>query len=133
MNETLTCTVCSKKWKREKLRGRKPLLCPKCVKDQNIPLPEISSKPLPIPLVQSDVKNDLITSSDFTLTPGKVYTALHPKPSNYKDLLQQTRNGSTWKCPNCNHILILEIPVSDIPTHRCTPNMVSVKLYERIK
>jgi predicted RNA-binding Zn-ribbon protein involved in translation (DUF1610 family) len=133
MNETLTCTVCSKEWKRERVRGRKPLLCPKCARAQDLPLPKSVPTSLTAPLVQSDIKNDSIASSDFTLTPGKVYTALHPKPSNYKDLLQQTRNGSTWKCPNCNHVLKLEIPVSDIPTHRCTPNMVSVKLYERIK
>ena len=133
MNETLTCTVCSKEWKRERVRGRKPLLCPKCVKAQDLPLPKTVPASLPDPLVQSDIKNDSIASSDFTLTPGKVYTALHPKPSNYKDLLDQTKNGSTWKCSNCGHILKLEIPISDIPTHRCTPNMVSVKLYERIK
>lgn len=28
--ETLVCSSCSKKWKREKTRGRKPVTCPKC-------------------------------------------------------------------------------------------------------
>ena len=129
MNETLTCTVCSKKWKREKLRGRKPLLCPKCVKAQDLPFPKTS----PTVLVQPITKTDSIDLSDFTLTPATIYAALHPRPSNYKDLIEQTKNGSTWKCPNCNNLLELEIPISDIPTHRCTPNMVSVKRYERIK
>lgn len=28
--ETLVCNSCSKKWKRTKTRGRKPVTCPKC-------------------------------------------------------------------------------------------------------
>ena len=32
MKETLICSICKNNWKRELTRGRKPTVCPKCVK-----------------------------------------------------------------------------------------------------
>lgn len=137
MNESLTCTSCSKVWKRERTRGRKPLLCPKCVKDQSIDVPVKStsrkvvakpiSKPTSTPVQEVQTK----TKSDLTLS--QVISSLNPKRSDSAALAESTKNGSVWQCPSCKSITELFISVNDIPTHRCTPDMVSIKFMERIK
>lgn len=36
MKETLVCSSCTKTWKREVARGRKPVMCPKCIKIETV-------------------------------------------------------------------------------------------------
>lgn len=153
MKESLTCNSCGCTWKRDKTRGRKPHFCPKCVKAQALeelkPV-EKKSKPAPEkvivkrgrkakPIAQSNSESEVEVNKEVKVKPtseltiSKVISSFHPKPANYKELQESTKNGSTWKCTNCGNILKLEISITDIPVHRCTPNMVSVKPYERIK
>jgi hypothetical protein len=149
MKESLTCTSCASTWKRDKTRGRKPHLCPKCVRVENAasvkPVKQNLKKDIvkrgrkAKPIIETDNKSEVKidteiknkTTSDLTVS--KVMQSFHPKSSNHEELRESTKNGSTWKCTNCGNILKLEISITDIPTHRCTPNMVSVKPYERIK
>jgi len=42
LKESLVCEVCSSTWTRNRSRGRKPRVCPECVKD-NVVLHECSS------------------------------------------------------------------------------------------
>ena len=136
MNESLTCTSCSKIWKRERTRGRKPLLCPKCVKEQakDIAAPQkaqksnrsIKAKPIaPAPKAEPAPQTEL--------TINKVISSLSYAGNKSVELAESTKKGSAWKCPSCNHTIELFVAINAIPTHRCTPNMVSVKLMERIK
>lgn len=46
--ETLTCENCSRKWKRELVRGRKPKLCPKCI-TVSVDSPQIKKVSMPKP------------------------------------------------------------------------------------
>lgn len=122
MDEQLICTLCNKTWSRPKTRGRKPNFCPQCVVS--------SSSQEQLPKSDKDsCSNDSGSSKDKTLS---VYQYLYPKPSNYKDLIESTKSGSVWKCPSCGDILKLLVPITDVPTHRCTPNTVTVKPYQRI-
>lgn len=125
MEEELTCTVCHNSWRRLKVRGRKPLACPSCSDlDQTL----IVSLPK-----DSISKNKDQTKKEISnITPHIVYNALHPKPSNYKDLLESTKKGSVWKCPSCGYVLELSLPVIDVPTHRCTPDAINIKPFERL-
>lgn len=137
MNESLTCTSCSKVWKRERTRGRKPLLCPKCVKEQSPDVPvkptsrKVVAKPISKPTSTPVQEVQTKTKSDLTLS--QVISSLNPKRSDSAALAESTKNGSVWQCPSCKSITELFISVNDIPTHRCTPDMVSIKFMERIK
>ncbi len=127
MEEELTCTACKSIWRRIKVRGRKPILCPTCINNQ------VSPSVIVHPNNEAKAAGKLDESKNLSNLPKHfVYSVLHPRPSNYKDLLESTKKGSTWKCPSCNYILKLEIPVIDVPTHRCTPNTVTTKPFVRI-
>jgi hypothetical protein len=76
-------------------------------------------------------KNTSSESSDLSVS--KVHSMMHPRPVNYQDMLESTKKGSKWKCPGCGSILTMLVGISDVPTHRCTPGMVSLKLMERIE
>lgn len=135
MKESLTCTACSATWKRDKSRGRKPHFCPKCVKLQlkqaavkEVSTRKIKAKPIaerPQKPVQPNPKSDLTLS--------QVISCLNPKRHDSAQLAESTKNGSVWQCPVCKSITEVFVPINHIPTHRCTPNTVSVKLMERIK
>lgn len=122
MEEELICNSCAKKWKRQRARGRKPLVCPKCLAAT---AQQVVSNP------QSSDSHD--NSFEPSLTKASVFKALFPRPDNYEQLLKSTKNGSVWKCTNCGSILKLNVGITAPPTHRCTPDMVSLKLYERIQ
>jgi hypothetical protein len=135
MKESLTCTLCSATWKRDKSRGRKPHFCPKCVKLQlqqaaikEVSTRKIKAKPIakqPQTSVQSNPKSDLTLS--------QVVASLNPKRHDSAQLAESTKNGSVWQCPVCKSITEVFVPINHVPTHRCTPNTVSAKLMERIK
>lgn len=122
MEEELVCNSCSKKWKRHRTRGRKPLICPNCL---------AATAQSSIPAEPSQPKQDSSESSG--ITKSLIFKTLFPKPDNYEELLESTKNGSVWKCTNCGSMLTLNVGITTVPTHRCTPDMVSLKYYERIK
>lgn len=124
MEETLTCITCNKQWTRQSSRGRKPKVCPSCLQNSDLVKP-IKSPSLP------DIKNNL-TAEDETSFKKTVFGFLYPKPTGYKEMRESTKNGSTWKCPGCAHIMRLSVAITTAPTHRCTPDMVSIKIYDRI-
>lgn len=129
MEETLTCSQCSKKWKRQKARGRKPIICPKCVANNTQP-PEPIQKTTTVstkPKVEEDC-----SKVDRSLL-GAVYQSLYPKPHKDSDQLKnQSPSGSVWKCNNCNYVLKIGVVLSDIPTHKCSENSVRVRELQRI-
>jgi len=123
MEEELICKSCSSTWKRTRLRGRKPLLCPACSSLQSHQLIANQS-------VKSFISQSSVTSSDLSVS--KIHAQLHPKPANYQELQQSTKNGSTWKCPGCGYVLKMFISLIAPPTHRCTPDTVTLKVMQRI-
>lgn len=130
MEEQLTCSVCQKSWNRIKTRGRKPLVCPNCISAGTTFIPTSTSTPSPTSESKSTTSN---TSSVLSqLSVSKIHGMMHPKPPNHLDILESTKKGSTWKCPGCGAILTMMVGITATPTHRCTPDTVSVRLMERI-
>lgn len=153
MKELLTCAQCEKRWRREKTRGRKPTICPKCTKaalkqsaapKKKTPVQVQEVKPVkkrakrkvvatPKKAVASSAKKDIEESNDpEELTVGKVYSMMHPRPSNSDDLRTSTKGGSTWRCTSCRKTFKLLLPVTAPPTHQCSPSSKS-KPCERVK
>lgn len=144
MKETLTCSSCRSSWKREKTRGRKPVLCPKCVKaDGLVQKPIQNNKPVKTKPKQVKLQNKIVKTEpklDVTLSDVNsenthfdikaVYKAFYPKVQDKQ--LENQKSGSQWKCPSCGYVLKVYIPISDIPVHKCTPDMVSTKELKRI-
>lgn len=130
MEEQLVCSICQTQWNRIRTRGRKPIVCPDCISSGNtfIPTPQVSNSAIP----NTEKSNDNQSSDFGGLSLSKIHSLLHPKPLNHQDMLESTKNGSKWKCPGCASIVTLLVPVTAVPTHKCTPNTVTVKLMERI-
>ncbi len=118
MNETLTCTVCDKKWQRVRTRGRKPVVCPACAAQETIDnqelmiTPKIESTSLDI---DSDIKNVLCS----------VYNTYYPKDVNVKNITQSKSNVK-WVCPKCNYKMTTVIPLVAAPLHKCSKNTSSL-------
>lgn len=104
MKEKLTCTQCEKTWSRQKTRGRKPVLCPKCA-TQPEPQPEPEQQPEEISAAQ-------------------VYQYYHPTD---KQLSQSTKGGSTWLC-RCGYTYKTKFSLSATPTHKCSENGKSIPM-----
>jgi len=150
MKELLTCTKCERRWRREKTRGRKPVVCPKCVKaaTKKAATPEkktavqveqvktkkprakrsVEAKPKVIAVNSTQEQDE--NSADLTV--GKVYSIMHPKPANSEDLKKSTKGGSTWKCTSCKKVIKLILPVTAPPTHKCS-DASKPKPCERVK
>jgi hypothetical protein len=45
LKESLQCEVCSSTWSRTRTRGRKPRVCPQCIKDEIVPHQEVVYMP----------------------------------------------------------------------------------------
>jgi ribosomal protein L37AE/L43A len=133
MEETLTCSQCSKKWKRQRTRGRKPVVCPKCVANNTEP-PKINQNQNTVstePKVQPKVIADCLKPDKSELI--AVYQSLYPKPSKESDQLKnQGSSGTTWKCTHCGYTLVIGVILSDIPTHKCSENSIRVRELQRI-
>ena len=152
MKETLTCTVCEKNWKRDITRGRKPTVCPRCVKAQ---LKEESrlrnaqakarDKATSAQLVERSTKQSKKTSpppappshepavevqSKPKITAAMVLRDYYPKAS--EDLISSTAKGSEWHCSYCKKTLKMNVALSAVPTHHCPPNTTRVKAFERV-
>lgn len=144
MKETLTCTTCSKKWKRERSRGRKPHLCPSCIKKtapvkvskietqkpkktRAVPAQKISEQQPPLEMVASNSSS----SKDGKITAGHIFAAYHPRHPKADELLKETKGGSVWRCTHCKTEIQIMLPVSAPPTHKCSDNGKS-KICERV-
>jgi hypothetical protein len=139
MKETLTCSSCRKSWKREKARGRKPLVCPKCARSNALvsqpiqnqkpiktePKKAIKTQPKIVPKTQ---ETQTTKSSRFDIS--VVYKTLYPKVEDKQ--LENQKSGSSWKCSSCGYVLKVFIPICDIPVHKCSPHMISEKQLKRI-
>lgn len=133
MQESLLCSVCEKTWKRNKTRGRKPLVCPKCLKS-SIQVSQVKPKQ---PNQKSEPKiSEPTTTVDnkkiFDITYRQIYKSLYPKDPSFQELRESTKNGSIWKCQACSNVIHLDVAVTAIPTHKCNPNSNKINLYERI-
>lgn len=123
MKETLTCTDCGKNWKRERVRGRKPQLCPKCttqVAAAQVIRPAKASKVTPPAATETTPTPAVQSAGNASLTVAKVLDIMHPRPTNWKQLNEETANGSQWQCPRCKWILTLSVGVTDVPVHKCS-------------
>lgn len=140
MKETLSCLECGKDWKRDLVRGRKPKLCPKCTAniiksttpqksvqkaDRSVPAKKISKTEAVASAPVSDA-----THIDLDL--HDVWTALTPRPSNWKQIKESTAKGSTWECPRCKHRISFTISIIDTPYHKCNPNQTKTIRLERV-
>jgi rubrerythrin len=147
MKESLTCEQCGKVWKRELTRGRKPKICKTCFKSAlklktktpQAAKPQLRSVPtrkaaVATPITVSGFENvSVVASADdkdpnwnektFGLTVRDVFSAFHPKPKNYRELAEQTKNGSTWQCTKCKAIIEVALPLIEPPTHVCSPGL----------
>lgn len=139
MKESLVCTQCGQTWKRERSRGRKPLLCPSCSPKESVivkPKGKVKprkAQPIEVEQIVSTPKGKTSEDTKSKVSIHNVFSSLYPKPKDAEDLINSTKNGSQWRCPSCGHILTLHVSISDVPTHRCTPDSVSIKICERIK
>lgn len=150
MKETLTCSNCERNWKRDKSRGRKPNFCPKCVKvlareEENskkaklamktAPFRKVSKPPTKVspPPAKAPVKPSEDSPKHLEgLDIRQVFSILSPKPRNYRELSESTKNGSTWQCPVCKTVVKINVAIVQPPAHRCTPTTVTEKEFVRI-
>ena len=127
MKETLTCTQCEKRWRRERSRGRKPHLCPKCVKASTktqskkvVEVVEVTkvkkARKIAAKIIQASSNKD---KENTELSVGKVFSYYHPSDDKLKE---ETKGGSKWKCKHCGYTLSVKFSVSAVPTHKCTEN-----------
>ena len=134
MQESLVCSVCEKTWKRNKTRGRKPTVCPKCLKSsiqisepkQKQPNQKSKAK------ISESIKSIVDDKKTSDVTYKQIYQSLYPKDPSFEELRESTKNGSIWKCQACANIIRLDVAVTAIPTHKCNPNSNKINLYERI-
>jgi hypothetical protein len=139
MKEQLTCTQCAKNWRREKTRGRKPTVCPKCIKTNTLSLPKkkvvevqevitkrVKKRSVDVLPLKIQASSDNNASSDKEgLSVGKVYQYYHPTPPDAQELRESTKKGSSWRCKVCKYEFNIPLPISAPPTHRCSENSKS--------
>lgn len=104
--ETLTCENCSRKWKRELVRGRKPRLCPKCLTVPETP--------------QRKPQRAIATVSANPARKAIKEMAKFPAPSN-------------WKCPSCGASVSIKINIDHEPTHACKKRLSKVYALELVR
>ena len=129
MKETLVCSLCSKSWKREISRGRKPVACPKCIA-KNIKKPTKKDIQPKDNNPELDTSKETINSEPISIS--QVFRDYYPKPNNYDELIESTKKGSLWHCSKCNKELKCNIALSAIPVHTCPPNTGKIREYERV-
>lgn len=123
MEEQLICSICKKKWFRLKTRGRKPTVCSKCVENQSSNMVEVIVEKK----VESTIENN---KSNISLV--DVYREIYPRPSNYNEFVESTKNGSEWHCSSCKSSIKVQVPLVVPPTHYCPPKSSKIKEYERV-
>lgn len=143
MKETLTCSMCDKTWKRDKSRGRKPTACPKCAKavaknkeDEKKQSVKRSVKAEPVEVIETIEVNSVNSAVDVRskseVSIYDVYKSIYPKPPDYQQFLESTKNGSEWFCKSCKKTLRSEVALTVPPTHRCPEKSSNIKEYERV-
>lgn len=117
MKETLTCTRCEKKWKRDKVRGRKPYFCLSCAAEVAINLEkDAQSFSLKKVVVNPQPKKILVSSAKpKTASDDKMF-----KPPTH------------WQCPACSVYIGVEVAISEPPAHRCPKRANRVLALEQI-
>lgn len=137
MKETLTCSMCDKTWKRDKSRGRKPTACPKCSKavlknkeDEKKQAAKRSIVAVPVEAKKQEPAPATVSKSEVSIY--DVYRSIYPKPADYQQFLESTRNGSEWFCKSCKKTLRSEVALTMPPTHRCPEKSSNIKEYERV-
>jgi len=137
MKETLTCTQCEKRWRREKTRGRKPHLCPKCTKTLTktqpkkktvVQIVEVKKTKTFRKITKKQIQATTSNDDPNELTVGQIYQYFHPTNEKLKE---ETKGGSTWKC-RCGYKIEIKFPLTATPTHKCTENSKPIQM-ERIK
>jgi len=137
MKETLTCTQCEKRWRREKSRGRKPHLCPKCVKATTKTQPVKKTvvqvvevkKPKKIRrITRKQIQASTENNNENKLTVGEIYQYFHPANEKLKE---ETKGGSTWKC-RCGYTIQIKFSLTATPTHKCSDGSKPIQM-ERIE
>jgi hypothetical protein len=118
--ETLTCEQCSKKWKRQPSRGRKPRLCPKC-----LTAPQKASQPISQPSQPVTAKKPA-TKLQQNVTPA---TKLQQNvTADYK-----FPGPTKWMCKTCGTSIKTEISLQYEPTHSCQKRLRRVFALELIR
>ena len=92
--ETLVCSSCSKRWKRQKTRGRKPVVCPKCL-----------SASVPNKGSSSSVKQKSEPSQQRQIS-KKDDSIKYPVPSH-------------WVCKSCLVSVKIHVRLEYPPIHLC--------------
>ena len=146
MKETLICSICKNNWKRELTRGRKPTVCPKCVKLAQkeaakvkktaqpkvfVPVAKRKIKAVEIVETVAEVKSEIVQPK-IKLSKSLVYRDYYPLPSNYKELIESTKNGSEWHCPDCKKTYASQVALVVPPTHHCPQLSTKVKSFQRV-
>lgn len=156
MKETLTCSVCSKNWKREITRGRKPTSCPRCLKaaekEQAVKQKTKTVRPAPVPPAPVEAESPkprrgrpskvvatpveavpeppVEVQPKVKVTLAMVYRDYYPKGN--QELIESTKKGAEWECKACNKHFKTVVSVATPPTHHCPPNSTRIKEYERV-
>jgi hypothetical protein len=149
MKETLVCSICEKNWKRDLTRGRKPTVCPKCVKAAekqavlNKKLLEAKQSPTVVKARRKVKAVEIVETvaavepevvqPKIKLSKSLVYRDYYPLPSDYKEMIESTKNGSEWHCPDCKKTYVSQVPLVVAPTHRCPPLSTKIKSFERVR
>jgi len=86
VTEKLQCTQCDAKWERPKLRGRKPLFCPKCAEENEL----LEAETVKLPKPKEDKKDVKYVyppvskwacphcKDEFSVHVGLMYAPIHP-------------------------------------------------------
>jgi hypothetical protein len=106
MKEKLTCNKCSKKWMRERSRGRKPHFCPKCSAELTLHL-QPSAQPQPKRMIRMAT----------------------PKEKKERELIPAP---SKWQCSSCLVHVVTEIGIYDPPTHSCKKRLKKIYPLEKV-
>jgi hypothetical protein len=106
--ETLTCEQCTKKWKRQPARGRKPRLCPKCLASA-----QASVSMPPARSVKAEKQPAKVSSTAF-----QEYK--FPAPTS-------------WLCSSCGVSVETTISLQYEPTHQCQKRLKRVLPLELVR
>ena len=89
MKEMLECTQCDRKWQRDKVRGRKPVVCFECA---------------------------ALNEEQAAEQPGKVFVSAVEKVESTNCTFPPV---SPWMCPTCEQTLSVHVGIEHVPIHPC--------------
>jgi transcription elongation factor Elf1 len=128
--EKLQCANCSRIWVRQRFRGRKPVFCPVCQR-QNVSSAATSvSKQGPAALVKEDLLQDCFDQK--RQIEGKVYRSYYPRNEDIYEVTKKL-GVTTWTCQHCSETLEVEVPLLDIPVHKCAKHTSEMVEYTLVR